>query len=151
MAHMNHTTKLDDLVGKEIHVSDWFVIDQEMVNQFAEMSLDQQWIHVDLDRASDELPATGTIVHGLLTLSMITRCMKKVILPLDAKVKLLYGLDRVRFTAPNPVGRNLRGRVTLSKYEGKINSIKIFYHIKFELENQTKPVCVADFIVQYVL
>jgi len=148
---MIYTTKLNDLVGKEIHVSDWFVIDQKMVNQFAEMSLDQQWIHVDLDRACQEMPETGTIVHGLLTLSMITRCMKKVILPLDAKVKLLYGLDRVRFTAPNPVGRNLRGRVTLSKYEGKTNAVKIFYNIIFELEQQSKPVCVADFIVQYVL
>jgi acyl dehydratase len=148
---MIYTTKLNDLVGKEIHVSDWFVIDQKMVNQFAEMSLDQQWIHVDLDRACHEMPETGTIVHGLLTLSMITRCMKKVILPLDAKVKLLYGLDRVRFTAPNPVGRNLRGRVTLSKYEGKTNAVKIFYNIIFELEQQSKPVCVADFIVQYVL
>ena len=148
---MNYTAKLNDLVGKEIHVSDWFVIDQKMVNQFAEMSLDQQWIHVDLDRACQEMPETGTIVHGLLTLSMITRCMKKVILPLDAKVKLLYGLDRVRFTAPNPVGRNLRGRVTLSKYEGKTNAVKIFYNIIFELEQQSKPVCVADFIVQYVL
>ena len=148
---MNYTAKLNDLVGKEIHVSDWFIIDQEMVNQFAEISLDKQWIHVDLKRASNEMPETGTIVHGLLTLTMITRCMKNLILPLDAKVKLIYGLDRVRFTAPNPVGHNLRGRVTLSKFEAKTNAVKIFYNIIFELENQIKPVCVADFTVQYVL
>jgi len=84
-------------------------------------------------------------------LSMITRCMKKVVLPLDPKVKLMYGLERVRFTAPNPVGRNLRGRVKLLKYEEKTNAVKIFYNITFEVENQIKPVCVADFIVQYQL
>jgi len=148
---MNNIKELDSLVGQEIHISDWFVITQTMVNQFAEMSLDTQWIHVDLARAHNEMPETGTLVHGLLTLSMITRCMKKVVLPLDPKVKLMYGLERVRFTAPNPVGRNLRGRVKLLKYEEKTNAVKIFYNITFEVENQIKPVCVADFIVQYQL
>ena len=148
---MNNIAELNKLVGQEIHISDWFVITQEMVNQFADMSLDNQWIHVDLDRANNEMPETGTIVHGLLTLSMITRCMKKVVLPLDPKVKLMYGMERVRFTAPNPVGHNLRGHIVLLKYEEKLNAVKIFYCITFKVENQNKPVCVADFIVQYVL
>jgi acyl dehydratase len=148
---MNDLKKLNELVGQEIHTSNWFIITQEMVNQFAEMSLDNQWIHVDPDRAHKEMPETGAITHGLLTLSMITRCMKKVVLPLDPKVKLLYGLDHVRFTAPNPVGQNLRGRIKLLKFEEKSNAVKIFYNIVFEVENKIKPVCVADFIVQYQL
>ena len=100
------------LVGQEIGVSDWVEISQERVNQFAEATGDHQWIHVDVERAKTG-PFGGTIAHGYLTLSLAPALLKDIIRWENIAMGVNYGLNKVRFTSPVPVGSRLRGRLTL--------------------------------------
>ena len=109
-------SELAGLAGQEVAVSDWITISQEQVNQFAQATGDHQWIHVDVDRATAG-PFGGPIAHGYLTLSLIPRFFLSSLQIREARMGVNYGLNRVRFMAPVPVGSRLRARMKLLKSE----------------------------------
>ncbi|MEM7129731.1 MAG: MaoC family dehydratase [Chloroflexota bacterium] len=142
-------TDLQSKVGTETHVSDWLIVSQEMINQFAEATLDRQWIHVDLERAANESPHGTTIGHGYLTLSLISHLASNVDPERPRyggmKMAINYGLNRVRFPHPVPAGSRIRARVTLQGAdEVKDNGIQVVNQVTVELENAEKPACVAE-------
>jgi acyl dehydratase len=136
------------LVGQEVVVSDWVTIAQERVNQFADATDDHQWIHVDLDRAKTESPFGGPIAHGFLTLSLLSSLFEKSIRMLDATMVSNYGLNKVRFPAPVPVGSRVRARLTLAKIDDLDDGAQLEWHVVVEREGAVKPVCVAELLLR---
>lgn len=136
-------------VGKEIGVSDWLAVTQERINQFAEATKDQQWIHVDSDRAK-ESPFGATIAHGFLTLSLISRLMKDVIqVGGGTRMTINYGLNRVRFPSPVREGAKIRGRFNLMSFQDRSEAQEAVFGVTVECEGNEKPCCVAEWIVRY--
>lgn len=139
------------LVGETIGPSDWHVVTQEQVNTFADATGDHQWIHVDPDRAKRESPFGGAIAHGFLTLSMIPLFLPQLLAIEGFKLGVNYGLDRVRFPAPVPVGSKLRASVVVDEVTDIPGGIQLSQTVTFEIEGGDKPVCVATSLVrQYV-
>lgn len=134
-------------VGEEIGVSSWLEITQERVNQFAEATGDQQWIHVDPERAADG-PFGGTIAHGYLTLSLMVPFMLEVYRVENRKHAVNYGLNKVRFTSPVPVGSRLRGRLTLAEASEVAGGLQILWTVTIEREGEERPACVAESITR---
>ena len=134
-------------VGTEIGVSDWILIDQQRIDAFAAATEDPQFIHVDPEAAA-KTPFGGTIAHGFLTLSLLSRMAADVMLrPGAVKMGVNYGLDRVRFLAPVRSGRRVRGRFTLTRFEEKRPGQYQFLHaVTVEIEGEDKPALVADWI-----
>ena len=111
---------LADFTGRELGVSNWTTLDQRRINEFAQITGDRQWIHVDLERAARESPFGGTIAHGYLTLSLLASLAIEIgLIPEDASAGLNYGLDKVRFMTPVKAGGRVRNRVTLISVEKK--------------------------------
>lgn len=139
--------KVKELIGQEVGVSDWMTIDQERINKFAESTEDFQWIHVDEERAAKG-PFKKTIAHGFLTLSLIPKLGSCIKLPLEGlkrEMSINYGLNKVRFINPVPVGSRIRDRVTLKNVEQKSPERILFtYTHTIEIEGQDKPACVAE-------
>ena len=139
--------KLRGRVGQVVGVSDWLVIDQKRIDQFAECTDDHQWIHVDVEKAAKG-PFGKTIAHGFLTLSLISGMSKCIQLPLDnseVQMSINYGLNKVRFLNPVPVNSKVRTRVTLAEVEEKTpGRILLTYSHTIEIEGQNKPACVAE-------
>jgi len=134
------------LVGQEVAVSDWVVVTQERVNQFAQATGDHQWIHVDVDKARSG-PFGGTIAHGFLTLSLIPCFFESALTVLETRMGVNYGLNRVRFMSPVPVGSRLRARLTLLQSDPiEQNGFQMLWAVSVEREGATKPVCVAESI-----
>jgi acyl dehydratase len=134
-------------VGTEVGVSDWINVTQERINQFAQATGDDQWIHVDVARAERELPAGTTIAHGLLTLSFAPVFVRSVIDLEGMKNTLNYGANRIRYLAPVPAGSRLRGRVTIAAAENAPrNGLRVTYGVTIEIENHQRPACVAELI-----
>ena len=132
------------LVGEELATSDWITITQQQVNQFAEATGDHQWIHVDVERAKNG-PFGAPIAHGFLTLSLLPRFVESAIEVLDTKMGVNYGLNKVRFTAPVPVGSRLRARIRLLACEEVANGgHQMTWGVTVEREGSDKPVCVAE-------
>ncbi len=137
---------LGQFVGQELGVSDWLLIDQERINQFADCTGDHQWIHVDVERAKRESPFGSTIVHGYLTLSLLAAMQMELgIIPASVSQALNYGLDRVRFLAPMKVGARIRNRVVLVALEpqGK-GRLLLKTQNTVEIEGETKPALIAE-------
>ena len=144
---VNGLDALEALVGTDLGTSEWLTVTQEMVNTFSEVTGDHQWIHLDVERASRELPFGGTVVQGLLTLSLIVR-FRHEILELRGVTRFInYGYDRVRFTAPIPVGSRLRATQALLMAE-RIAPDALRTKSKFvvEAEGIEKPACIAQAI-----
>jgi acyl dehydratase len=141
--------ELKELIGQEIGVSDWLEITQERVNKFADATGDHQYIHVDPERAKTTFFG-GTVAHGYLTLSLIphlssTRSGVKV--NLGGKMGVNYGLNRVRFTAPVPVGKRIRSRHTLLAVEEiGDRAVQTTHQVTIEVEGSDKPACIAETI-----
>ncbi len=117
---MREIASLDELkalVGQEVAVSDWVEISQERVNQFAEATGDHQWIHLDVERCKRESPFGGPIAHGYLTLSLLPMMMQNSVRMTDVRMGVNYGLNKVRFPAPVPVGSKVRSRTTVVSVE----------------------------------
>jgi len=151
---MNNVDKLKILVGRELGVSDWHHITQDMVNKFADLTDDHQWIHTDVERATAAFPDTGTIVHGYFTLSLVSKFVHGTVkLPIRADIKSIinYGLDKVRFLTVVPVGSNVRGRVTLKSADPTDAGAKIVYAVTVEIEGQDKPAAYVENVVSYIL
>jgi acyl dehydratase len=135
--------QLRAMAGQEIGVSDFRQVTQEQVDEFAEITGDRQWIHTDPARAR-ETPFGGTIVHGYFTLSLAPLLLAEV-LPLDGfAMGVNYGLDRLRFPAPLPVGERVRLRVRLDEVQDIPGGASLSVTLTFEKESSEKPVCVAN-------
>jgi acyl dehydratase len=142
---------LKDFAGREIAVSDWLTVTQERINLFAEATEDQQWIHVDRDRAERESPFKTTIAHGFLTLSLIAHFMQQAIqMQTPLRLAVNYGLNRVRFTSPVRSGVRIRARIVLLSLKDLApDAVEVVYTVTIESEGSEKPCCVAESIVRY--
>ena len=135
-------------VGQEVAVSDWLTITQAQVNQFAQATGDHQWIHVDPEKAKSG-PFGGPIAHGFLTLSLLPKFFESSFEIVQSRMGVNYGLNKVRFTAPVPVGSRLRARMTLLASEPIDNGgIQMVWQVLVEREGADKPVCVAESLVR---
>jgi len=142
--------ELRGLAGQEVGVTDWFTVDQARINAFAEVTEDRQWIHIDTERAERELPQGNTIAHGFLTLSLLSYLVKQaVVLKLEYKHGINYGLNRVRFPSPVPEGSQIRGRCSLISVEDVQGGVQICWAITVEVKDVTKPSLVAEWLVRY--
>ena len=148
---MRRFETLNDLaacVGQEVAVSDWITITQEQVNRFADATGDHQWIHVDPERARQG-PFGAPIAHGFLTLSLLPRFFESSFDVLGSRMGVNYGLNKVRFTAPVPVGSRLRARMTLLSAEPVAgDGLQMAWQVQIEREGVDKPVCVAESLVR---
>ena len=134
-------------VGEEIGVSSWLTVDQERIDAFAEATEDRQFIHTDAEAAA-RTPFGGTIAHGFLTLSLLSRMGAEVMLiPDGVKMAVNYGLDRVRFLAPVKSGARMRGRFTLDSVEEKAPGQILMRHtVTVEIEGEDKPALTAQWL-----
>ena len=136
--------ELPSFKGKELGTSDWFEITQERVNTFADATDDHQWIHVDVERAKAESPFRGPIGHGFLTLSLFVPMWSQILTVTDVKMGVNYGLNRVRFPAPVPVGSRIRLTATLVDVEEFRGGLQLVAGGVIEREGGDKPVCVLE-------
>jgi len=135
--------ELEALVGQEIGVSGWIAVDQPRIQAFADATEDQQWIHTDPRRAAQG-PFGTTIAHGFLTLSLLPRFYETAFRVNEVRMGINYGLDRVRFPAPVPVGSRLRGRFVLKRLEAIEGGVQMMVEVTVESEAGGKPVCIAE-------
>lgn len=141
---------LKDFVGREIGTTDWFLVTQERIRQFAEATEDRQWIHLDPVRARSKSPYGATIAHGFLTLSLLSYLIKQAIqIPRDVRLSVNYGLNRVRFPAPVRAGSEIRARVTLQSLKDLSDCVEAVFGVSVERKDSSKPCCVAEWIVRY--
>ncbi|HQR98062.1 MULTISPECIES: MaoC family dehydratase [unclassified Polaromonas] len=141
-------SELAACVGQEVAISDWLTITQEQVNLFAQATGDHQWIHVDPEKARAG-PFGGPIAHGFLTLSLLPAFFESSLEIVQSRMGVNYGLNRVRFTAPVPVGSRLRARLKLLACESIDNEgQQMTWEVTVEREGATRPVCVAESLVR---
>jgi acyl dehydratase len=141
---------LKDFVGREIAVTDWFTMTQERIRQFAEVSEDRQWIHVDRERAQKDSPYGTTIAHGFLTLSLVSHFVKQAFqFRGGVRMGVNYGLNRVRFPSPVRADTRIRARVSLVSLKELPDAIEAVFLISVESQDSEKPNCVAEWIVRY--
>jgi acyl dehydratase len=148
MLEIASLAQLKEMIGSEVAVSDWLSVTQQQVDQFAEATGDRQWIHVDVERSKRELPYGGTVAHGFLTLSLLPRFFSESIRMSDVGMMLNYGLNRVRFPAPLPVGSSVRGRLKLLNVVDVPGGAEMTWEVTIEREGQVKPVCVAESVIR---
>ena len=137
---------LDKFVGQQVGLSDWIVVDQRRIDEFADCTGDRQWIHVDAERARRESPYGGTIAHGYLTLSLAASLtIEGGAIPHDAAAALNYGLDKVRFIAPVRAGARVRNRVVLQGIEDRGDGRVLLTLLNtIEIDGEAKPALVAE-------
>ena len=141
---------LKDLVGQEIAVTDWFNVAQERIQQFADATLDHQWIHVDVERARRESPFSAPIAHGFLTLSLLPHFMHEALqIKQGVRLGVNYGLNRVRFVSPVRAGSNIRARIALQSLKEVLDGVEAIFNATVEVEGGAKPCCVAEWVVRY--
>ena len=135
-------------VGQEVVVTEWITITQEQVNLFAQATGDHQWIHVDPERAKAG-PFGAPIAHGFLTLSLLPQFFAAAFAIVGARMGVNYGLNRVRFTSPVPVGSRLRARLVLQGAEAlSPEGLQMTWLVTLEREGSDKPACVAEFLTR---
>jgi acyl dehydratase len=144
MKILQSLSELPALIGHEVAVSDWLTVTQEQVNLFAQATGDHQWIHVDVERAKAG-PFGAPIAHGFLTLSLIPKFFESSTEIRDARMGVNYGLNKVRFTSPVPVGSRLRARMKLLSCEPIENQgVQMAWLVTVEREGSDKPACIAE-------
>ncbi|UOT01452.1 MaoC family dehydratase [Rhodococcus opacus] len=146
--HLDTPTALLDLSDHTLGTTEWREITQDQVNRFADTTGDHQWIHTDPDRAAAG-PFGGTIAHGYLTLSLAPKILAEVLEIETATAALNYGLNKVRFPAPVPVGARLRATVTVTSAQQKPAGIETVFGMTYEVEGGARPACIADVVVLY--
>ncbi len=150
---MTTTAKdLEDLktyIGQHLGYSDWMEVTQEQVNQFADATGDHQWIHVDPERAAKESPFGGAIAHGYLTISLAPPLLGQVLRVEGVKMGVNYGINKLRFPSPVPVGAKLRAGATLASVEEIPGGAQVAMDATFEVEGADKPSCVAQVVYRY--
>src|ERR1044072_760065 len=135
-------------VGQEVAVSDWITVTQEQVNQFAEATGDFQWIHVDVERAKAG-PFGGPIAHGYLTMSVAPTLLKDIFEVSNVSMAVNYGLNKVRFPSPVPVGSKLRVGAQLAGVEDVAGGIQATMDLRFGVKGAEKPAGVAQIVFRY--
>jgi acyl dehydratase len=140
------------MAGKELGVSGWVTVDQEMINQFAECTRDRQWIHIDVERAKRESPFKAPVAHGYLTLSLIAAMSYELgALPAGTAAAFNYGLDKVRFLAPVRVGSRVRLRSTLISFDDKGGGQYLMKSNNvIEIDGEDKPALIAETLAMLV-
>lgn len=140
---------LEAKVGTETSVGAWLTVTQEMINQFADVTRDRQWIHIDPERAQKESPYKTTVAHGFLTLSLVPY-LAGAVSPSYEGVKLgvNYGLNKVRFPHPVPVGANIRARTELQSFKEVKGGLQMVSKVTVEIEGAAKPACVAEMVAR---
>lgn len=135
--------------GRVEYVSEWLEIDQSRVNRFADATDDHQWIHVDVERANKESPFGGPIAHGFLTLALVPMWLEQCV-PLQQKMGVNYGMNKVRFMSPVRVGTKLRARfVAETATDVEEGGVQVIWRVTVQKEGGEKPVCVAEFITRH--
>ncbi len=146
---VNGIEELRKLVGQEIGLSDWFPIDQQRITSFAEVTEDRQWIHLDSERAAVESPYRSTIANGFLTLSLLSQFSREAVdIRGDFRMRINYGLNRVRFPAPVLVGSRLRGRFTLTSVDDFEGGVQVVWNAIVEVEGGGKPALAAEWVTR---
>ena len=144
---LNDLSKIKDHIGKEFGPSEWAVVTQQMINDFANATDDHQWIHVDVEKAKTNLPEGKTIAHGYLTLSLVAKFFYELVSVQDSAMAINYGVNKVRFPSTVKVDSRIRMKAKLSNVESMSSSgLKLFFDCQIELEGADKPACVAEII-----
>ena len=142
---------LEAALGTEVAVSEWATITQDRVNLFAEATDDPQWIHVDVERATQQSPFGGTVAHGYLTLSLLPKFLEATIDVRFCRMSINYGANKIRFPAPMRTGRRMRGRFSLLALERLADCVQTVWQYTAEQEGGDKPVCVAEVVLRQYL
>ena len=137
---------LPSLVGQEVGVSEWIMIDQNRINKFADATGDHQWIHIDVERAKTDLPGGKTIAHGYLTLSLLPMLGAAIMRVTGVSRGINYGSNKVRFVNIVPVGSKVRGRQKLLSAEPKSGGMQLISEFTVEIEGQERPALIAETI-----
>ncbi|HEV2447029.1 MAG TPA: MaoC family dehydratase [Candidatus Sulfopaludibacter sp.] len=141
--------ELRQSIGREAGVSGWLEITQELIDGFANLTGDRQWIHVDVGRARRESPFGATVAHGFLTVGLLSRLVfEAAAVEVDCKLKINYGFNRLRFPAPVIVGSRIRARVTPNAVRDVEGGIEIAWGVVVEIENQPKPALAAEWLLR---
>lgn len=143
MRRLNGPAEVQQALGEELGVGSWYRVTQSSIDAFADVTGDHQWIHVDVSRAA-EGPYGATIAHGYFTLSLLPRLVADAFELTGFAMKVNYGLDRVRFTAPVLVGSRIRARAALAGVEHTARGIRVVVRNTVEIEGADAPACVAD-------
>lgn len=141
-------TQLRALAGEEVVVSDWLEVTQQRIDGFAEATGDHQWIHVDVARACRESPFGAPIAHGFLTLSLLSKFLNESVDFGPSRMGVNYGLNRVRFTDPVPVGSRIRARFSLARVEDLPGGVQLVWEVTVEREGAAKPCLVAEWLTR---
>src|SRR3954463_8294089 len=144
MLEVDRPADLKAHIGKAIGTSDWVLVDQAMINAFADATGDHQWIHVDVERAKKEMPGGRTIAHGYLTLSLLPRLGDTIYRIRNTSRAINYGANKVRFTNPVPSGSRVRLHYTLKQVEDIKGGVRLTFDSTVELEGGDKPALVAE-------
>lgn len=138
--------ELKSLIGHEVGVSEWLQITQEMIDRFAALTHDDQWIHVDPERARTESQFGTTIAHGFLTLSLLSHLSHQAVeVEGSFKMRINYGLNRVRFVSPVPAGARIRAHLT----PHEVSDTGLIWAVTVELEGSVKPALVAEWVTKF--
>ncbi len=140
--------ELQAQIGQEVAVSEWLEIAQPRVDQFAAATEDRQWIHLDAERSRRESPYGGTIAHGFLSLALVSYLLEQSVQIGGVTMGLNYGLNRVRFPAPVPVGARIRAHFVVQEVADIANGHQITWGVTIAVEGAPKPACVAEWIVR---
>lgn len=147
---LENPSSLAEWVGREIGVTDWLTITQDRIQQFAKVTGDRQWIHVDRDRARRDSPFQTTIAHGFLTVSLLSRFMREVVeIRSGVRMTVNYGLNRVRFPAPVRADSRIRAHFTLQSVHQVSGALEAVFQATIEAEGSEKPCCVAEWVLRY--
>ena len=149
---MRVITSIEDakaLEGEEVGLSDWIVVDQNRIDQFAEATGDYQWIHVDTERAAREMPDGKTIAHGYLTLALIPGLTGNFVDIKNLARAINFGVNKVRFYTPVPVGSRVRGRATVLQARRRAGALLLTSEVRIEVDGERKPACVAETLGMY--
>jgi acyl dehydratase len=137
---------MESYVGKSLGVSEWLVIDQKMIDGFADATGDHQWIHVDVERAREELPGGKTLAHGYLLLSLLPRLMSEIVRIEKRTRALNYGSNKVRYILPVPAGARVRLGVTLQAVDATAGGRRFTFSTALEMEGAEKPAMIAEVV-----
>ncbi len=147
MLEVDRPADLKNHVGKKLGTSEWVLVDQAMINAFADATGDHQWIHVDVERARRKMPDGKTIAHGYLTLSLLPRLWDSVYRIRETSRGINYGSNKVRFTTPVPAGSRLRLHQVLKTVEDINGGVRLTFDSTVELEGSDKPALIAEALV----
>ena len=148
MLEVTSAEQLGALVGTEVAVSPWMDMPQQRINMFADATSDHQWIHVDPERCKRESPFGAPVAHGFLTLSLLPAMFESAVAMRNFRMVLNYGLNKVRFPAPVPVGSRVRARLVLQAVDAIEGGSQLVWDVTVEREGAAKPICVAEFVMR---